>query len=410
MRRVCGDPAATRIGAGRVAVARAIHRIENRDAVHPDPHRATRRARLGCRQGRRARKLHLHGLRRGPVHEDAARHIRVEPGSDHVRRQVVRVHIDRRGADPHPLHIRRCRCRGSAHDGRARRLDRGPCGGRTSRRVIAGNRLRKGRRVLCQPGRDARIRGSRLRQSAVRKVVRRVGRHIVCRPAGTCAVVLQIEDVRKHRRGSVLRQRHKVGVGSVGILGRDREAAIVLVQIAGPGHIVVVFHVASERKFRADVRPVLRACQVLLHGRMKGQRPCGQGVPLGDVPQRKPGLHAPDRAFRIGRIRVAVRPVNRIAVERPSQYRRMSPARSLFHVFRAEAPRIQRDHVVIQLRAQTNGIEMVVIRAHTRLVAVTQVESFQFSEGRVPRPDAISAGAARSAGTASGSTAGGLGE
>ena len=113
-------------------------------------------------------------------------------------------------------------------------------------------------------------------------------------------------------------------------------------------------------------------------------------MPLRNLAQLKTGLHLSCGALGVLGIGVPIRTVHRIAVEGPTENRRVRPPRRLFRVLRAQPPGGNGHHVIVQLRAQTDWIYVVMVLPASRLMSVAQVERFQLPEGGVPRPDAVS--------------------
>ena len=108
------------------------------------------------------------------------------------------------------------------------------------------------------------------------------------------------------------------------------------------GNIVVILQVTAEREFCTDGGTVLRRGQVLRDAGMVGQRPGGERGAGCDAAQLVTGLDAPDRAGGVGRIGKPVGAVDRIAIDRPAEDRRMTPAGGLFGVGGAGAARLRR--------------------------------------------------------------------
>ena len=74
----------------------------------------------------------------------------------------------------------------------------------------------------------------------------------------------------------------------------------------------------------------------------------------------------------------------------------MFPAAGALRVLRPEAAvQVYGGDVVIQLGPQADGIDVVMVHAGLRLVAVAEVEGLGFAVGRVAGPDAVPRAAAR---------------
>src|SRR5205085_2687577 len=69
------------------------------------------------------------------------------------------------------------------------------------------------------------------------------------------------------------------------------------------------------------------------------------------------------------------------------------PCAGLLRVLRAQTPGGDRHYVIVELRPQTDGVDVVVIHAALRLMPVAKIESFRLSKRGISRPDAVSASA-----------------
>lgn len=78
-----------------------------------------------------------------------------------------------------------------------------------------------------------------------------------------------------------------------------------------------------------------------------------------------------------------------VAGKRPTQNRRMRPRRALLAVNRAGASRIDGDEVVPQLRAQADGLCVVMILPVARLMSQAFIKGLRFAVIGIAHPDAI---------------------
>src|SRR5258708_29069566 len=117
--------------------------------------------------------------------------------------------------------------------------------------------------------------------------------------------------------------------------------------------------------------------------------PSGQRVTLRDAAQLKAGSHARDDTGGVGGIGVSIRAVDWIAVQGPAENRRMLEAAGLFAVGRTCASAIDRQQIILQLRAQANWIDMVMILPVAGLMSVAGVEGIALTEVSVTKPNAV---------------------
>src|ERR1700691_6075789 len=116
------------------------------------------------------------------------------------------------------------------------------------------------------------------------------------------------------------------------------------------------------------------------------ERPGGQGGARGDAAQLVTGCHSLDGTRRVLWIGISVRAVNGITVLRPAQNRRMRPGRWFFLIEDANASGPRDHHVVAELGAQANRVDVIVIRAGIGLMAQAGIESLGFAISRGAAP------------------------
>ena len=151
--------------------------------------------------------------------------------------------------------------------------------------------------------------------------------------AGGAAVVPPADHVGKLGRAISL-DRHEVGVGAGGKLGRHAEAAVVEIEVevaalrpAEFAQIVVVFEVAAESVVRVDRGPLEIGGEgrgaVLRAGGPDGERGAAGGCEIsrrvGAVPPDVTGHHAAHGARPVERTRVPVGPIHGMAVGQPTE-------------------------------------------------------------------------------------------
>ena len=135
---------------------------------------------------------------------------------------------------------------------------------------------------------------------------------------------------------------------------------------------------------------------------MVAERPIRQTGAGGDAAQPESRFQALDCALGVGRIGIAVGPVQGIPVRCPTQNGRVRPAGTLLAVGGTGAARAVNLDIVAQLRPQAPGGSVVVVLPAARLVADAGIEREGFTVGCVPAPDAVAQAAASAAATAAG--------
>lgn len=89
-----------------------------------------------------------------------------------------------------------------------------------------------------------------------------------------------------------------------------------------------------QGKLLVHHRPLLRRSQSLRNAAMVGQRPIWQCRAGSDITKPEAGLQTPDNAYGILRIRITIRPIDRVAIRNPAQNRRVCRAANLLAIDR----------------------------------------------------------------------------